>query len=146
MKPFLRRLAVCAWIIWACISVTLIATLSYSSFINDTHVYSHQSYSDAPFATNTLIDAYRGNKLSPADKETFLAAVSTGTLNVPPDEQISVPKNFSERWEAVGGALAGIGVFAAPLAMLQYLALGNPNPIRLFKSKGLGGQPGKVGA
>lgn len=135
MQSFLRRLGICAWVLWASLSLLLLISAIYSGVHEHSDTYAHRTYSDAPIATSALIDRYRKNSLPIEDREFFIRAVAALDLNLAPGVEISVPRSFSARWEFAGAVLIGASVCALLLAMFQYLVIGYPNPVRLFKER-----------
>ena len=135
MRSFLRRFGICAWLLWGVISLLILGSAIYTGIVEHSDTYSHRSYASTPVATSTLLDRYRKNLLPPEEREFFVRAVTRLDLNLAPGEEIAVPRTFGARWEFAGAAVIGVTVCAMLLAMLQYLALGYPNPARLFKER-----------
>lgn len=133
MRFFLRRLAICAWLLWLGLSALTLAVAIYTGVVEHSSTYGHRTYLEAPVATSTLVERYRKNLLPPTDREFFIRAITNLDLNLAPGDEIEIPRSLSSRWEFAGAVMVGATICGLLLMMLQYLALGYPNPIRLFK-------------
>lgn len=107
----------------------------YDGVVNDSQIYSHRSYSGDAVLSASVLEAFRENRLTEEEREFFTRAVSNLEVNLPVGEEITLPRNFSNRWESLGGVFLGSVFFGVAIVMFQYLIVGYPNPVRLFKTE-----------
>lgn len=120
--------------LWSLAAVGSLSITIYDGILNDSDVFSHNSYSSAQVAPEGLVLAFNSGEMSAPHRETIIRALNEGKFNLAPGAELRVKKEFVRRFTDLWVAAILLTLFAFAIGMFQYLCLGYPSPIRLFKS------------